>query len=135
MEVDIARSFGKGTPVKSFIIDIWQGSKYASELWMSEKKHFFEILKYSKQVEGWYLYYLMWKKLRPISEENKLRNIWKHKPFFINSNSSIIFPGAFSPHTLSLYSFLRFSYELLLPVALFLQVINFTCQTFCFLYH
>ena len=31
------------------------------------------------------------------------------------------FPCAFSPHTLSLYSFLCFSYKLLLPVALFLQ--------------
>ena len=41
---------------KSFIIDIWQGSKYASGLWMSEKTHFLEILKYNKQVEGWYLY-------------------------------------------------------------------------------
>ena len=39
------------------------------------------------------------------------------------------------PHTLSLYSFLRFSYKLLLPVALFLQVINFFCQTFSFLCH
>ena len=38
--------------VKSFIIDTSQGSKYASGLWMSEKTHFLEILKYNKQVEG-----------------------------------------------------------------------------------
>ena len=30
--------------------------KYASGLWMSEKTYFLEILKYNKQVEGWYLY-------------------------------------------------------------------------------
>ena len=30
--------------VKSFIIDIWQGSKYDSELWMSKKTHFLETL-------------------------------------------------------------------------------------------
>ena len=41
---------------KSFIIDIWQGSKYASGLWMPEKKHFLEILKIHNQVEGWYLF-------------------------------------------------------------------------------
>ena len=34
--------------VKSFIIDILQGSKYTSGLWMSEKTHFPEILKYNK---------------------------------------------------------------------------------------
>ena len=40
--------------LKSSNIDIWQGSKYASGLKMSEKIHFLEILKYNKQVEGWY---------------------------------------------------------------------------------
>ena len=34
--------------VKSFIIDILQGSKYTSGLWMSEKTRFPEILKYNK---------------------------------------------------------------------------------------
>ena len=34
--------------VKSFIIDILQGYKYASGLWMSKKTHFLEILKYNK---------------------------------------------------------------------------------------
>ena len=38
--------------VKSCIIDICQGSKYASGLWMLEKTYFYEILKYNKQVES-----------------------------------------------------------------------------------
>ena len=46
----------KKCTAKSFIIDIWQGSKYASGLWLPEKKHILEILKYHKQVEGWYLF-------------------------------------------------------------------------------
>ena len=66
MEVDIARCqwriqdpvakrlWRKLCTVKSSIIDVWQGSKHASGLWMSEKTHFLEILKYNKQVEGWY---------------------------------------------------------------------------------
>ena len=36
---------------------------------------------------------------------------------------------------LSLYSFLLSSYELLLPVAVFPKVINFSCQIFCLLCH
>ena len=46
------RFLWKQYTVKSFFIDIRQGSKYASELWMSEKTNFTEILKYNKQVEG-----------------------------------------------------------------------------------
>ena len=52
----MAKLLRKNNTVKSFIIDIWQSSKYASVLWMSEKTHFLKALKYNKQVEGWYLY-------------------------------------------------------------------------------
>ena len=52
----IKLSAKKFTAAESFIIDIWRGSKYASGLWMPEKKHFLEILKHHKEVEGWYLY-------------------------------------------------------------------------------
>ena len=71
--------------------------------------------------------------LRSIFEEHKLRNVWnfyflKHLPFSIKFNFSIIFPMHF-PHTPSyLYvSSYFFSWELLLPVALFPQLINFSC--------
>ena len=143
MEVDIARCqkriqdpvakrlWRKEYTVKSSNIDIWQGSKYASGLCMFEKTHFHKILKYNKQAEGWYL----------INIEEITFNLWRNQTdkylktptISINSSSSILFPRAFSPHTLSLYSFLRFSYELLLPVALFPKAINLSCQTFCFL--
>ena len=48
----IAKLLQKEYTVKSFIIDIVQGYKYASGLWISKKTHFLEILKYNKQVEG-----------------------------------------------------------------------------------
>ena len=48
----MAKLLRKQYTVKSFIIDILQGCKYASGLWMSEKTHFLEILEHNKQVES-----------------------------------------------------------------------------------
>ena len=76
---------------------------------------------------------LLWKKLHSISEEIKLINIWKHQTFSINSSFWITFPSAFSSHTLPLYSFLRFSYELYFYQLLFFLRWLLYLQTFCFL--
>ena len=71
--------------------------------------------------------------LRSIFEEHKLRNVWnfyflKHLPFSIKFNFSIIFPMHFPDTPSYLYvSSYFFSWELLLPVALFPQLINFSC--------
>ena len=47
----MAKLLRKKYTVKSFIIDISQGSKCASGFWMSEKTHFLKILKYNEQVD------------------------------------------------------------------------------------
>ena len=143
MEVDIARCqwriedpvakrlWRKLCTVKSSIIDVWQGSKHASGLWMSEKTHFLEILKYNKQVEGWYstimeeITFNLWR--NQTHKYLKTPNIF-YKFQFLNNISPCI-----SPHTLSLHSFLRFSYELYFYQLLFFLRWLLYLQTFCFL--
>ena len=96
---------------------------------MPKKTSFLEILKYNKH-SGRLIFVLTNVQLRSIFEEHKLGSVWKHLRFSKKFNF-----WAFSmhlPHTPSyLYvSSYFFSWELFLPVALFPQVINFSCQTF-----
>ena len=63
---------------------------------------YIQILKHHKQVEGWCLYYLIFKKLPPISEVHKRlkkawKNIWKksYKFQFLNNFPPYIFKQLF----------------------------------------
>ena len=97
----------KKCTIKSFIIDIWQGSKYTSGLWMSEKIHFLEILKHNKT--SWSLIFVLLTNM----EEIKF-NFWR-KQIYKYLKSLTIFDkfqhlGTFSSCIILKTSAIRFTY-------------------------